>query len=283
MSKQALCIQREHAPIDFTIMAAQPIPAELFDAPAGLVDREICEEGDAFLQLIPYIVVRNQSGMILCYERGSAGGEERLHAKLSIGIGGHVDRAQNPGETLEQLLYAEAARELTEELGITANTDEFQCLVYTGATGQPVDQVHLGLVASIVVDEESIKPEAGHIEGAGWLSLGELMQTDNFERLEPWSQAVVNGLNEALSRNLGDTLEAIGNLLSEISISSPSGGTGSVAQEVSGILWAVAHNLQSGVATARVYDETTASDIIDELVEGIDTVQHQIGCGWTKE
>ena len=52
------------------------------------------EEDPSFKQLIPYVIFRHTDDdgtvRILHYARGSGGGESRLHAKLSIGIGGHI-------------------------------------------------------------------------------------------------------------------------------------------------------------------------------------------------
>jgi hypothetical protein len=47
------------------------------------------EQDPTFKQLIPYCVFRC-NGEVFYYQRGTAQGEARLHAKRSVGVGGHV-------------------------------------------------------------------------------------------------------------------------------------------------------------------------------------------------
>ena len=267
MTKQALCIRRADAAIDFNCMEAQEIPDGFYELTTGLVDREICEEGSEFLQLIPYIIVFSERGRIFCYERGTAGGEDRLHAKLSIGLGGHVERMPSADESLQLVLLDEAARELHEELGVQADFGgSFSDIVYTGATGQPVDQVHLGLVVKALVREKEIKAEAGHIEGGRFLTVAELMAPEIYDRLEPWSQAMAREIEGIVSWGASDLISCAADVLSELSISSPTGITASATQEVSNVLWALADNVGSGSATARCYDTTALAERLDRMI-----------------
>ena len=55
------------------------------------MDRAAAEEDPSHKQLIPYCIFRCGE-RILHYTRGKSGGEARLHAKISVGVGGHVDR-----------------------------------------------------------------------------------------------------------------------------------------------------------------------------------------------
>lgn len=57
--------------------------------------RPECEKNYNFIQMIPYIVLRDldeETGEVsyLTYRRGKKGAEDRLHDKFSVGIGGHV-------------------------------------------------------------------------------------------------------------------------------------------------------------------------------------------------
>ncbi|MBU0515732.1 MAG: hypothetical protein KJ621_13265, partial [Proteobacteria bacterium] len=57
------------------------------------------ENDPNFKQIIPYLVL-SFGGLVFRYRRGKRGAERRLHAKFSLGLGGHV----NPGdETLFSL------------------------------------------------------------------------------------------------------------------------------------------------------------------------------------
>src|SRR5690606_104411 len=52
------------------------------------------EEDPTLLQPIPYVVVTRMAGenrQIFTYERLAGGGERRLHGRLSIGVGGHMN------------------------------------------------------------------------------------------------------------------------------------------------------------------------------------------------
>ncbi|MEX0614166.1 MAG: phosphoesterase, partial [Pirellulales bacterium] len=57
------------------------------------------EEDPSFKQLIPYVLFRwiDEAGAphLFEYQRGSGQGERRLHAKRSVGVGGHI----NPVDT----------------------------------------------------------------------------------------------------------------------------------------------------------------------------------------
>lgn len=117
------------------------------------IPRAICETSPDFRQLLPYVVIINHKGDILCYNRpAKEGGEGRLAGKFSIGFGGHVepeDWSCSPWTTC----FAAAERELREELHMedTGNgIDPMYTLYHTLAAlilsnDTPVDSVHLGI------------------------------------------------------------------------------------------------------------------------------------------
>ena len=69
--------------------------------------RAAMEQDPTFKQLIPYVIFRHrdQAGRVSLfqYTRGKGQGEARLHAKRSIGIGGHIsaERVPRPGQGVE--------------------------------------------------------------------------------------------------------------------------------------------------------------------------------------
>jgi len=69
------------------------------------------EEDNRYKQLIPYIVVVNDKGQILAYNRGWKGGEDRLKGRWAIGFGGHVN--DQDADWLDGLF-----REIREELDV---------------------------------------------------------------------------------------------------------------------------------------------------------------------
>lgn len=81
--------------------------------------RGIAEENLEFKQPITYAIVMNEQKEIFVYIRGdknSNAGESRLHDKLAIGVGGHLEKEdQESKNPLRDCLV----RELEEEIGLT--------------------------------------------------------------------------------------------------------------------------------------------------------------------
>jgi predicted NUDIX family phosphoesterase len=71
------------------------------------------EQDPTFKQLIPYCVFRC-NGEVFYYQRGTAQGEARLHAKRSVGVGGHVSTLDMDGELTPYLEGMK--REIEEEV-----------------------------------------------------------------------------------------------------------------------------------------------------------------------
>ena len=202
MSKKALCIQK----VDFwSKVFVPPVPTErvypfnnnLFDLPVELIDRAICENNPRTLQLIPYILVIHPYGNeFYQYTRGVAGGEDRLHAKLSIGLGGHIDREPEYSESLDYVVRDEAARELKEELGLLDvrwTEIDVRGFVYEEVT--EVGKVHLGILCTYQLTRQELTQltlEENQITEGRWSSLQHLQTPEVYSRLELWSQAVVD-------------------------------------------------------------------------------------------
>jgi predicted NUDIX family phosphoesterase len=138
-----------------------------------MMPRELCETDERYLQILPYVIVVNEYNEYFSYERGSSGAEARLHAKRSIGLGGHID---NPvTTTLDDLIVKEAARELLEEVGLVVSEDALRAGLMNAftirETATPVDRVHLGIAFTIRVhSSEFEKLEDGVIINPLWLS-----------------------------------------------------------------------------------------------------------------
>jgi predicted NUDIX family phosphoesterase len=82
------------------------------------IDRAAAEEDPTHKQIIPYCVFRC-GDRILHYTRGKAGGESRLHAKISVGVGGHVNPVDmGEGRTGADAYHAAVTREIEEELSL---------------------------------------------------------------------------------------------------------------------------------------------------------------------
>lgn len=145
------------------------------------IDRPAAEEDPSYKQIIPYVVLK-QKGRVFSTRRLNKGGESRLHGKLSIGIGGHI----NPVDETDRrsVLMKGLERELKEEVYIQRRGD----LVPQGFInddGNGVGVVHLGLCFSMEVEGEVSVKETEKLSGS-WLSLQELRS--EYDNMETWSQ-----------------------------------------------------------------------------------------------
>jgi predicted NUDIX family phosphoesterase len=122
------------------------------------------------------------------YTRGKGQGESRLHAKRSIGIGGHisVDDAAQPSAYEEGM-----RRELEEEVAIDTNyRGQMVGLINDDET--EVGKVHLGVVHLLDVDQPAVEPRETEIIDAGFRPVGELLS--DMSRFETWSQICLKAL-----------------------------------------------------------------------------------------
>ena len=112
--------------------------------------RDQVETDPSWLQLIPYLVLRHR-GKLFHYTRGKAGGETRLHARRSVGIGGHI----NPCDAGDDPYRAGMLRKLDEEVAITGKfRDEVFGFVHDPST--PVGQVHFGVVHIVALSTDGV-------------------------------------------------------------------------------------------------------------------------------
>ena len=158
--------------------------------------RSAAENDPSHKQIIPYLVIRH-GGRVLRYTRGKSGGESRLHAKMSIGIGGHINDGDSGAGHFTRDAYDRAAeRELHEELAIAGGyRQKIAALLNDDATD--VGRVHLGIVHVITVDSPSITPREDAICDLQFVTPAELAPIS--ERLENWSRICLGGLGRLLA------------------------------------------------------------------------------------
>ncbi len=107
------------------------------------------ETNPGYKQVIPYILMKDSKGKVLVLKRLTTQSEKRLHNKLSLGIGGHVNSTDSeiPVEALKEGMK----REIQEEVNVTLlETPRFQGIIYDDTT--PVGKVHMGHAYSVTVD-----------------------------------------------------------------------------------------------------------------------------------
>ena len=168
----------------------RPIPPEFYGAVTTMQDRAVCETDESQLQILPYVVVLNDSDEIFMYQRGGGGAEDRLHAAWSIGLGGHVDGEQG-NDSLRNFLRMEAVREVVEEINVTPKrSPDFVAFLVDRI--RPVERVHLGLLGICRLDSTAtLKLEAANIENGMWVPRHKIHWAEYTERMEPWSKMAV--------------------------------------------------------------------------------------------
>lgn len=159
--------------------------------------RSAAEEDPSYKQLIPYLLIRHGE-RVLHYVRGKSGGEARLHAKGSIGIGGHINDGDSHAEHFNESAYRRAVeRELNEELAIAGSwLLKTAALLNDDAT--EVGRVHLGIVHVVEVNSPGIAPREDAIRDLAFLTAAELAPRS--EQLENWSRICLGGLDRLLAR-----------------------------------------------------------------------------------
>lgn len=163
------------------------------------VEREHAERTPALQQIIPYAIVRSADGeRVLLVRRLRAGGEARLHDKLSIGIGGHVNPVDVEPAGRDALLDSATRRELEEELHIEGDYD-VQPVGLLNDDTNPVGAVHVGLVQIVTTRGEVTIREQQQLSGA-LTPLPELARlAAEGANLETWSRLLVERLEPLLS------------------------------------------------------------------------------------
>jgi len=162
----------------------------------GLVDGvENAELAMNFKQPIPYIVIRKQfQGEQFFYvtQRLSGGGEARLHGKLAMGAGGHMNPLEKNIYPFKKVLEVNTMRELEEELEINGKVS-IKTLGLINDDSDEVGQVHLGILGVIDLEftDSVFVKETEQLSGS-WLSLEELKSKEVYEKLENWGKIVVD-------------------------------------------------------------------------------------------
>ncbi len=152
------------------------------DRPVAEVNRPVAEVSEEWRQIIPYVVIRHGDDVFVL-ERTAKQTEARLHHKLSLGIGGHI----NPGHDL----MAGLKKELDEEVQVAGDyTLTFAGILNDEST--EVGRVHLGAVFLLDAASRSVTVlETEKMRGA-WRPRTQLAEAR--EAMESWSQVVYDEL-----------------------------------------------------------------------------------------
>ncbi|MBF6604197.1 MAG: hypothetical protein IVW53_01255 [Chloroflexi bacterium] len=150
--------------------------------------RSAAEADPTAKQIIPYLVLRDGPHWFLM-RRTRRGGDERLHDRWSIGIGGHL----NPGDTD---LDGGLLREWSEELE-AAFVPPFRPVGLINDDASPVGAVHLGVVYMAEADGRPVGiRESDKLEGG--FATGEQVAAVR-DRLETWSRIIFDAVTRSVA------------------------------------------------------------------------------------
>lgn len=150
---------------------------------ASFRPRPEVENDPSYKQIIPYVIFRS-GDLIFRYTRGKSQGEARLHAKQSVGVGGHVDEADAEGRATLDAYEMALRRELDEEV-IVGSPGTLRRVGLINDDDTPVGRVHLGVVHIYELDRPEVAAREEGLAEAAFVTLGQLRA--DAHRLESWS------------------------------------------------------------------------------------------------
>jgi predicted NUDIX family phosphoesterase len=158
--------------------------------------RSQAETNPEFKQIIPYVVITDGKS-VLHYVRGKKAGEQRLVAKGSVGIGGHINDEDHSLFSVGLQAFQEAVkREVCEELSIQG---EFNArpvgLINDDSTD--VGRVHFGVVHVLFCRPENVRKNEQIITQVEFVPIPELKAKR--EQMETWSQLCLDNLDVLLA------------------------------------------------------------------------------------
>ena len=146
------------------------------------IDRAVAEVSPQYKQIIPYVIIRCGDEYFVL-ERTARQTEARLHHKVSLGIGGHI----NPGHTLLDGLEKELAEEVHVETDFQL---DFKGILNDDST--EVGTVHLGAVYVLEAATRDVRVRETEKMTGQWMPRAALAPLR--ERMETWSQIVYDQL-----------------------------------------------------------------------------------------
>jgi predicted NUDIX family phosphoesterase len=157
--------------------------------------RSEAEISPAYKQIIPYAVIVFED-KVAHYVRGKKAGEQRLVAKGSIGIGGHMNETDESLFALDEEAYrAGVEREVNEEIKIDSPFEDRIVALLNDDTTE-VGRVHLGIVHVFKLTEPKVQKREAMITGLTFLPKEELLARR--EAMESWSQICLDSLERLL-------------------------------------------------------------------------------------
>ncbi len=152
--------------------------------------RQQAETNPAWRQWIPYVTLR-RADKVYMLKRHTGGGEVRLHERLTVGLGGHVnplDETHKEGPILGALW-----RELEEEAHLLPGCGALHPSGLIKLSDNDVSRVHVGVhfLLTLPAGARVRLSEDGGREGR-WVTPRQLNWRD--ERLETWSNTALKAM-----------------------------------------------------------------------------------------
>jgi predicted NUDIX family phosphoesterase len=172
------------------------LPAFLARENNFFMPRSAAETDPSFKQIIPYVLLTHQ-GRILHYVRGKMAGEQRLVAKGSLGIGGHMNDSDEGLFAMDRDAYnISVQREVGEELQLnSAYTNRTVALLNDDST--EVGRVHVGVVHVFELETDDVRKGEAMITELQFLDRPALAARR--DAMETWSQICFDHLDELLA------------------------------------------------------------------------------------
>lgn len=179
--------------------------SKLFIESGEFHPRDEVEQNQNFVQALPVVVVRNQSGEVLRLRRREKSEQKILHEKIVIWAGGHVRKedAKN-GDSLIQC----ALRELQEELRLSLEAKDLRLIGAVYADVGDSTSKHVAIVyewraetddVAVALSSAEFFERRGTSLSGKFVSLEELANDVNAKKMpEVWSDEIVR---ELLAKN----------------------------------------------------------------------------------
>ncbi|GEM47575.1 NUDIX hydrolase [Deinococcus cellulosilyticus] len=165
----------------------QPVTPELYEilsTRGTFLPRPEAEQDETHRQVIPYVITEH-AGEYLVMHRTKAGGDQRLHLKYTLGVGGHI----NPIDEADDPIQAGLEREIEEEIEAQITSMKLLGLILMDDT--PVSRVHVGLLYLAQSKNAPLVRETEKLQGE---MRPRHQIRDLYDALESWSQLAFDAL-----------------------------------------------------------------------------------------
>ncbi len=142
------------------------------------MQRGVAETNFDYKQPIPYGIVRDRdTGKIFVYKRwgsGSNAWDARLHSKISIGVGWHIEKDDRVSENI---MVDCLLREVQEEMSIPSDiVESVELIGGINDDTNEVGKVHFWLCYLVTIRGENFSLEDGELEKGEFTTLEDLEQ-----------------------------------------------------------------------------------------------------------